>query len=398
MNANPLSLDVGNSTIVPVASLSIFALASGYLMSLVPLALETHRLPVELAAWLASIYYFGLLIGALFSAKVVARLGHRIALMSFLAVIAATVLIMAFFISQTVWLGARFVAGIAVAGVFVVIESWLLMADSESARSKRLGLYMASLYGGTAFGQLGIGFFGVEGLMPFALIGTMMLLASLPPALKKGSQPADVEHSAIRMNDIRSLPMAAFVGCVVSGLLMGVVYGLLPLEFERRFSSGEQVGTLMSVVILGGMIIQPAVSWLNSRVSKRLLMALFSLLGVLSVAMTEVATHQIGTIVSLFLLGAATFALYPVAITLACQTISKGQIVAATELMLLSYSVGSVAGPSLAKLWLVQSSDLMGYFGAGFAATCIYMFLASIRKAKIVVEEPQPVAPDSDTL
>ncbi|MEO1957552.1 MAG: hypothetical protein ABGX03_06495 [Methylophilaceae bacterium] len=36
---------------------------------------------------------------------------------------------------------ARFVAGVAVAGVFVVVESWLLHGN-EADRAKRVGLYM----------------------------------------------------------------------------------------------------------------------------------------------------------------------------------------------------------------------------------------------------------------
>ncbi|RXJ74962.1 MFS transporter [Veronia nyctiphanis] len=360
-------------------------------MSLVPLALESHGLSTDLAAWLASIYYFGLLVGALLSANVVSRLGHRSALIMFLTVIAITVAVMAIFINKPVWLFARFVAGIAVAGVFVVIESWLLMADTEKARSKRLGLYMASLYGGTAFGQLGIGFFGVEGTLPFALIVAMMALATLPPLLKRQSQPKDVSHSPIKLKELKTLPLAAFIGCIVSGLLMGVVYGLLPLELGRRFSNSDQIGTLMSVVILGGMMVQPLVSWLNARFAKRLLMAMFSLIGGLAIAMIEVATHPVGMVISLFILGAATFALYPIAITLACQSINRNQIVAATELMLLSYSIGSVIGPALAKGWVVQTNDLMGYFGIGFAVTFGYMLVAWLRTPAVVVQ-PKPIA------
>ncbi len=57
------------------------------------------------------------------------------------------------------------VAGIAVAGIFVVVESWLLHGD-EQGRAKRLGIYMVSLYGGTALGQMAIGQLGVAGAVP----------------------------------------------------------------------------------------------------------------------------------------------------------------------------------------------------------------------------------------
>ena len=55
-----------------------------------------------------------------------------------------TIAVMPLFAHTAVWLVARLVAGGAVAGVFVIVESWLLHGD-EADRAKRLGLYMGAL-------------------------------------------------------------------------------------------------------------------------------------------------------------------------------------------------------------------------------------------------------------
>ncbi|MEZ8143903.1 MFS transporter [Enterovibrio norvegicus FF-33] len=371
----------GNSPLVPVISLSLFAVASGFLMSLIPLALSARGMSVDLASWLASVFYAGLLGGALISARIVGKFGHRNALVAFLIAIVATVGMMATIASPAVWLVSRFLAGVAVAGVFVVIESWLLMADTEKARAKRLGLYMASLYGGSALGQLGIGFFGTEGAMPLMVVATLFSAAMLPPLIFKKGQPKIVEHSSIKLREMRDLPSAAYIGCIVSGLVLGSIYGLLPLDLEQHYSH-NQVGMLMAIVILGGMAVQPLVSWLNSRVEKALLMAMFCFAGLLAIAMIEIATVDAGLMAGLFLLGAAAFALYPVAITLACRKVSESKIVAAAELMLLSYSVGSVIGPVLAGKAMNTESGLMFYFAICFAATLIYMLVSTKRNRR----------------
>lgn len=72
-----------NSLFVPVAGLSLFALASGYLMSLIPLSLTFFELNTSLAPLLASIFYLGLLLGAPCIAPIVARIGHSKALSFF---------------------------------------------------------------------------------------------------------------------------------------------------------------------------------------------------------------------------------------------------------------------------------------------------------------------------
>lgn len=378
MQQNPVIQADRNSPLVPVLSLSLFAVASGFLMSLIPLALEARGMSVDLASWLASVFYAGLLGGALISARIVGKFGHRSALIAFLLIVVGTVGLMAFSASPAAWLFARFVAGVAVAGVFVVIESWLLMADTEKARAKRLGLYMASLYGGSALGQLGIGMFGTTGAMPLIVVASLFSAAILPPLVFKNGRPKAISHTSIKVSEMKTLPSAAYIGCIVSGLVLGAVYGLLPLELESHYSH-EQVGALMAIVILGGMVVQPLVSWLNSRMEKALLMALCCFVGLLSIAMIEIATVAGGVMAGMFLLGASAFALYPVAITLACRNVDESKIVAAAELMLLSYSVGSVIGPVLAGKTMAMKGGLMFYFVVCFAATLLYMLVSTKR-------------------
>ncbi len=280
-----------------------------------------------------------------------------------------------------VWIFARFIAGIAVAGVFVVIESWLLMADNEKTRAKRLGMYMTSLYGGTALGQLGIGFFGTSGTTPLLIISTILFLAILPPVIFNKGKPTEITHTSIKFAELKSLPSAAYIGCIVSGLVLGAIYGLLPLELEKSFNH-DQIASLMAIAILGGMLVQPFVSWLNSRVEKIILMGFFCFLGLLAIAMIEVATVTAGMMVGLFLLGASSFALYPVAITLACRNLSTSKIVAAAELMLLSYSIGSVIGPVIAGIAMSLSEGLMLYFAICFTATLVFMLINTNRNRR----------------
>ncbi|MCF1427455.1 MAG: MFS transporter [Shewanella sp.] len=368
-----------NSTFVPVTGLSVFALASGYLMSLIPLSLPSFGLDVALAPWLASVFYLGLLLGATGIEPVVANIGHRLSFILFLAALLATILLMIALPLAEVWIFARLLAGIAVAGVFVVVESWLLMTDNVKQRAKRLGLYMTSLYGGTAIGQLAIGQFGTQGLLPYTLVCILIGLAILPPLLIRKGQPAAIQHHKVAMRELRSLSRPAVMGCLVSGLTMGPIYGMLPIYIKNQTGNETQTGLLMAMVILGGMMVQPVVSFLSTRMSKSLLMALCCLLGAASVFMLVTANDNITLAVGYSLLGASTFALYPVAITLACDSMSTSKIVAATQVMLLSYSVGSALGPMLASAFEHVQLSLLMYLGICLASTCVYMLIKSFK-------------------
>ncbi|KLV04144.1 MFS transporter [Photobacterium aquae] len=364
---------------VPVTGLSIFAIASGYLMSLLPLALGHNNLPTQAASWLASAYYIGLLIGSLMIEPVIKRIGHRMAFVTFLTLLAATVLLMSVNGDLNLWLGSRFIAGIAVAGIFVVIESWLLIGDSKEERAKNLGLYMTSLYGGTTLGQFGIGIFGTAGMIPFAVVLGLLLAAMLPAIAAKGAKPNVEQHISLSLRQILGLSKPAFVGCIVSGIVMGSIYGLLPLALKAEVSGNDKISVLMAATVLGGMVIQPIVGKLSCRMSKTVLLALMCLLGVFAMGLYLVDQSYVTQIVALALLGMSAFALYPIAITLACDGIPSQSIVSATQVMLFCYSVGSALGPVAADFYMGQEQGLMAYFFGILLATSLYMLLVSLK-------------------
>ncbi len=369
---------------IPVVALSLFAIASGYLMSLIPLMLGQYEIDAKYASWLASAFYAGLLVGAGLIEPFVARLGHKNAFALFLVLLALTIVILPMFPIDWVWLVARFIAGIAVAGVFVVVESWLLIGDSDS-RPKRLGLYMGALYGGSSLGQLGIGFIGIDGLLPYYMIIGLIMLAIAFLLFGKGAQPQIEKHNVLKFKQILKLNKAAVMGCVVSGLLLGALYGLMPLELKHRDINTSQIGSLMALVILGGMAVQPIVSYLSKFITKALLMAIFCILGVFATGLTALSDNIVVLATGLVLLGMAAFALYPIAISLGCDNLDESYIVSATQVMLFSYSLGSVLGPLMADTLMNTTEGLMSYLFAILLATSIYMLLASKRQRRTIV-------------
>lgn len=363
---------------VPVIALSLYAVASGYLMSLIPLMLSDYGLEASLASWMASVFYAGLLLGAVIMEPFVNRLGHRLAFLGCLALLIISIVALPVLPYATAWLVARFVAGVAVAGVFVVVESWLLHGN-ESGRAKRLGIYMAALYGGTAIGQLGIGVLGVSGGVPFFAIITLLVMASMVLIYGKTNQPQAQHGVSLSWKQIFKLSHAAIIGCLVSGLTLGAIYGLMPVELAKRGISHTHIGTLMALIILGAMAVQPMVPWMSKFMGRKLLMALFSLLGAGATVLPLLNPGADMLAMGLFLLGMATFAIYPIAINLGCDKLDATYIVSATQVMLFSYSIGSVLGPVLADSFMQDTQGLLGYLFVILLATCIYMLMSSVK-------------------
>lgn len=363
----------------PVIALALYAVASGYLMSLIPLILSDYGLNSELVGWLASAFYVGLFLGALAIETVVAQLGYKRTFIICLLVYIMTMGLMLALPTSYSWLLARFVAGLAVAGIFVVVESWLLHGE-ESSRAKRLGLYMASLYGGSSLGQLGIGTLEATGALPFILVASVLVGAICVLAVSRSYQPDETHAAKLSVKQIVRLNHAAIIGCIVSGLTLGAVYGLMPLELANRGIEHQSIGKLMAVIILGGMFIQPLVPKLSRYLGRTLLMGLFCLIGTAAIASASMSVDNSILAISLFVLGVAAFPLYPIAINLACEKMAAHYIVSITQVMLISYSIGSISGPLIANYIMENGGNLLEYLFGAFISTCIYMLFKSAKQ------------------
>ncbi|MEZ8653571.1 MFS transporter [Vibrio splendidus] len=369
---------------VPVIALSFYAIASGYLMSSLPLMLSEYGLNSNLSSWLASAFYAGLLAGTLLIERAIARVGHKDAFVIALSVFIATILVLPLAPHQSVWLLARFVAGVSVAGIFVIVESWL-MSGEESQRAKRLGVYMCSLYGGSAVGQLGIGYLGITGGVPFIAMFTLLFGAIIVLMYGQATAPQIHDAQSLSLKQISKLSHSALIGCIVSGLTLGSIYGLMPVELAQRNIAHQDIGGLMALVIMGGMAVQPMVTWLSHHIGQVLLMALFCLLGVASIGVLTI-NHDFYVLgMSLFVLGMATFALYPIAINLGCRNLDPSYLVSVTQVMLLCYSIGSVAGPLVADSFMDSQAGLFTYLFASLLATTIYMLIASLKRSPLQI-------------
>ncbi|NOI67899.1 MFS transporter [Vibrio sp. 99-8-1] len=378
---NPTDFAIKIGFKVPIAALSLYAIASAYLMTLLPLLLIEYGIDTSYASWLASVFFAGLFIGTSAIKPVVTYIGHRLAFIICLSLFITTIVLLPLVPVVWVWFISRFVAGIAVAGLFVVVESWLL-AGEEVSRAKRFGAYMCSITGGIALGQLGIAVIGVQGLIPFFIIGSL-LSAAIIVMLFIPTRPPQRHHTAtLSLKQVSKLNHAAIIGCVVAGLTQSSIYGLMPVELTHRNISQVHLSLLMALIIVGGMLVQAIIPTLIKRAGRTPLMGLFCLLGVFALGLVILNSHPNTLVISLLLIGMACFALYPIAINLGCDKLEKHFIVSASQVMLFCYSLGSVIGPVIAGWFMDSKQGLMTYLLAILMATAIYMFIISIRSNK----------------
>ncbi|WP_314137958.1 MFS transporter [Buttiauxella noackiae] len=358
-----------------LCGLMLLTLAIAVLNTLVPLWLAHENLPTWQVGMVGSSYFTGNLAGTLLTGWLIKRQGfnrsYYLASLIFAAGCAGLGLMTGFWS----WMMWRFVAGIGCAMIWVVVESALMCSGTSHNRGRLLAAYMMVYYVGTVLGQLLISKMPTDLASVLPWVTALILTAILPLLFtrivndRNENQEATPVWPMLRLRHAR----LGVNGCIISGIVLGSLYGLMPLYLNHKGVSDAGIGFWMAVMVSAGIVGQWPVGRLADRFG-RLLVLRVQVFIVIFGCMAMLSNAAMGP--TLFVLGAAGFTLYPVAMAWACEKVEHHQLVAMNQALLLSYTVGSLLGPTFTSMLMQSVSDnLLFVMIAGVAFIYLLMLL-----------------------
>lgn len=369
-----------------LCGLLLLTLAIAVLNTLVPLWLAHENLPTWQVGMVSSSFFTGNLLGTLVTGSLIKRFGfnrsYYLASLLF-AVGCAGLGLMVGFWSWMVW---RFIAGVGCAMIWVVVESALICSGTSRNRGRLLAAYMMVYYIGTVLGQLMVSKLPTD-LMSVLPWVTGMVLAAILPLLftrivNQNSEHQEATHvwPMLRLRQAR----LGVNGCIISGIVLGSLYGLMPLYLNHQGVSDSGIGFWMAVMVSAGIVGQWPIGRLADRFG-RLLVLRVQVFVVIMGCLAMLSNAAMAP--ALFILGAAGFTLYPVAMAWACEKVEHHQLVAMNQALLLSYTIGSLLGPTFTAMLMQNYSDNLLFIM--IASVSFIYLLMLLRK---VGEHPTPVA------
>ncbi len=331
----------------PLLGLFVVIIGNAFIASLTTLHLGAANASAAVIGIISSSYYLGLTLGALFNDRLIVRIGHIRSYSGFTSLIAVTVLLQGLLSSYEAWFMLRLINGWASIGVFLVVESWLLMAGDAKMRGRLLAFYMVALYGATMVGQLVLGTISELGrTAPFMIAGLLASLSVMPVVVLPRTSPHVEPAEPLWPRQLMRLSPTGVMGCFGAGIAVAATYTLLPLYLQRIGLDVAEVGRMMAAVILGAMILQyPVGRWSDMRDRQVILIALSVFCAVLSLLILILPTGSALLMLLLFLLGGGIFAMYPVAVSHAADQASTGSMVRMIQGLLLINSIGAALSP-----------------------------------------------------
>ncbi len=378
----------------------IMLVGHGLQISLMPLVAQSADWGAASIGAIGSVYFLGFALGCIANPHVVARAGHIRSFMVMASLACTALLLAGILVHVLVWILCRFAFGIAMSGMYMVIESWLSSITPREIRGRVLAIYTLICLLGIALGQTLMGLEAEPGQRLFMIAAIFTALAIIPVGLTRIEAPAPVPAASFSPRALFRASEVALVVSALAGLATGTYWSLGPLVGQSAGMSSAQVGLLMSTGVLGGALVQLPIGHFADRTDRRRILAITAAAGaafaVAAFALTGERTGVDGLLyVSMFAIGAAIMPLYALCVGHASDN-STMSLVEVTSSVLIMNSAGSVIGPLVAASLMQArgSAYFFGFLGAVLVAvTAFATYRLIVVESRAASPEATPVLP-----
>ncbi len=352
-----------------------FSLSFGGLTPLLALTLDARGVDGAIIGLVVAAQPIGTVAAAPFVPRLLRRLGTADSILICGAVSILSVALLPVFTGVTAWLLLRLLAGLAGAGPWIIVETWINMVASERGRGRTVALYGSVLAAGFAAGPLVLTAAGSEGLLPFLLFTALHAAALLPVLLVRRHAPRVEVAEKPRLAGLVVAAPALFAAAVLSGFVDIAFFSFLPIWGLRNGLEEGFAVTLLSVFVAGNILMQYPLGWLADATGYRAVLLVCGLVCLAGPAVAPLLLEVPALLAAcLFVWGGAAWGAYSVALAALGARFRGALLAAANAAFVIAYELANIAGPPAAgaalDLWPGQGlMALMGLVGALFVVT-----------------------------
>lgn len=328
------------------AALTLLMVGNGLLGVVVGVRSELEQFNTTLTGLILASYFAGFLAGSQITPRFMARVGHIRVFAGLSSLVATSALTHALTVSPLSWIALRLIFGFAMAGLYVVVESWLNDMVSNTNRGRVMAIYMVVAMGGLGLGQVLIG--TGDPLQPtlFIVAGALMTLAVAPISLSVNRAP-DFELPPKASH--RELWLTAPLGVVTAigaGVANGALIAMAGVYATQVGLSTAQTGAFVAAAALGSVAMQWPVGQMSDQIGRRrsILLVTFAAVAVGIVAPT-LDTGGLTLMAAMFLLGGLSYPMYSLALSHVVDVLPPGQAVRGSVAVVFLTGVGAIFGP-----------------------------------------------------
>ncbi len=378
----------------PIASLligvALLLAGNGLQFVLLPLRGGSEGFSPLVLGVIGSAYYVGFVSGCLLGPRVILRAGHIRAFAAMVALAAAVALAYALAPTPAAWTGFRLVNGFCLAGLYLVVESWLNDRASNETRGFVMSAYIVVNFGAMTLGQMLVMLYPIEQAGNFMVAAMLSSLAIVPVALTRSAQPAPITIISFRPMQLYQAAPVALVASFMIGAANGAFYGLGRISAADSGLNVNQVAVFMSVAVLAGALTQWPVGRLSDYTDRRLvLLALLIGAAAANLALWLVAASGTLLLGFGFLFGALALPGYSLAAAHAYDKTPKNDTVPTAATILLANGLGAMIGPLPASAFMSVEGPRALFLFAAITQALLAIFVFNRMRVQASLAPPE---------
>ena len=372
-------------------TLPLASLLSGVSLLVVGIALLTVAIGAQaglakysglVTGMIMSAYFAGFVYGTYACPGLIRRVGYIRAFAVMASVASALPVLHALWTNPWFWGLLRFITGLCIVGLYMVIESWLNVVAGRQSRGKVFAAYMAVSGVSTALGQWLILAGDRFGFVPFAFASILFSFALVPTTMTTIREPKQTHAPSMSLVRLFAITPIGAIASMGSGLISGTFYSLGNVFGKGVGFSDSHTATFMAATILSGAAFQYPVGHLSDRYDRRWMLIWVCLISSLLAAVGFYLAREYENLLVILgiLYGALSFSIYGLSVAHTNDLIEPSKVLETTGGLLLLYGIGATLGPTMAggMMDYLGPESLMLYFALvllALAATVRYFML-----------------------
>jgi len=332
-------------------SVAFLIMGNGLQLMLLPIRGGIEGFSAFQIGLLGSGYFFGFVLGCGFTPRMIMRVGHIRTFAALVAIASAAALGYPMALDATVWVMLRLITGFCLAGLYLVVESWLNDQATNQTRGVLISTYVTVNFTVITLGQMMVTLFQPSSFVLFSIASVLMSLAAVPIVMTRSSQPPPITIVRFRPLRMFHLSPTGTVSVFLIGVATGAFWSLAPSYASTVSGSVSDAALFMSAAVLGGAVAQLPAGKISDRVDRRKILIALSigcvLFGLVLIS-TPVTPGLWFLIAAAF--GAGLLPSYAIAAAHVFDFAERSDYVEISAGLLLLNGMGSTIGPILASV------------------------------------------------
>ncbi|MGG7518539.1 MFS transporter [Allorhizobium undicola] len=335
---------------------SIATLMLSTLLMMTGYGMMNYMLPIRAVAegWstltismIATGYTFGFTSSCIITPYLVQRVGHVRVFSALITLLTVSILLCALMVDWRAWMVFRALSGFAMAGSYLIIESWLNERVQNEHRGAVFSVYMIACLVGSIGGQYIVPFGDVTSLTLFMVCALIFSSAIFPTALSSAQSPSPLGQARFDLLKLYRRSPIAFIGSLLSGALSGTWSSLGAVYTQNIGLSTMEGATLLAAVLAGGALAQMPIGKISDRMDRRKVMVAAGVFGVLCCGMMIVmgGLSALALYICGFFVGTVLYPVYSLNVAHANDLAEPTEYVTLSSAIMILYGLGTVTGP-----------------------------------------------------